>query len=64
MSINLKQFTKVNESLTIYRYSNGWMFEIGGRNNDGDYKTAKIICKEEHELISLLKEYNTMEVDN
>ena len=32
------KLAKVNESLTINIYDNGFMFEISGRNKDGDYK--------------------------
>jgi hypothetical protein len=28
----LTKLVKVNESITINRYDNGWMVEIGGRN--------------------------------
>lgn len=55
---------KVSENLTIYRYDNGWMFEVSGRNKSGDYKTSKILCNTEDELISLIKDYNQIELDN
>lgn len=55
---------KVNENLTIYRYDNGWMLEVSGRNKNGDYKTSKILCNTEDELISLIKDYNQIELDN
>lgn len=55
---------KVGESISMYRYDNGWMFEVSGRNKSGDYKSCKIVCNTEDELITLLKEYNTKELDN
>lgn len=59
----LNKLTKVNDSITINRYDNGWMVEVGGRDDDNDWKTAKILCNTEEELIALVKEYNTMDVE-
>lgn len=63
MTKTLSKLTKVNESITINRYDNGWMIEIGGRDKKQDYTTCKILCNTEDELLALVKEYNTMEVD-
>lgn len=60
----LKKLAKVNESITINRYDNAWMVEIGGRDKDSDWKNTKTVCNTEEELIALIKEYNTMDVDN
>ena len=59
----LNKLTKVNDSFTVNRYDNGWMVEVGGRDDDNDWKTAKILCNTEEELIALIKEYNTMDVE-
>ncbi len=59
----LSKLIKVNESITINRYDNGWMVEVGGRNKKEDWANTKILCNTEDELISLIKEYNTMELD-
>jgi hypothetical protein len=59
----LSKLAKVNESITINRYDNGWMVEIGGRNKKEDWATTKILCNTEDELIALIKEYNGMELD-
>jgi hypothetical protein len=59
----LSKLTKVSESITVYRYDNGWMIEISGRNKKQDWSTAKILCNTEEELLALIKEYNTMELD-
>ena len=60
----LKKLAKVNESISINRYDNAWMVEIGGRDKDNDWKTTKTVCNTEEELIALIKEYNTMDLDN
>jgi hypothetical protein len=60
----LSKLIKVNESITINRYDNGWMVEIGGRDKKDDWKTTKTMCNAEEELIALIKEWNTMEVND
>ena len=59
----LSKLVKVSESITINRYDNGWMVEIGGRNKKDDWASTKTLCNTEEELIQLIKEYNTMELD-
>lgn len=60
----LTKLTKVNESITVNRYDNGWMVEVGGRDKKDDWKNAKIMCNTEEELIALIKEWNSMEVND
>lgn len=59
----LTKLTKVSESFNVYRYDNGWMIEISGRNKKQDWSTCKILCNTEDELLSIIKEYNNMELD-
>jgi len=60
----LKKLDKVNESITINRYDNGWMVEIGGRDSEGDWKTVKSVCNTEEEVLALVREWNTMEIND
>ena len=60
----LGKLAKVNESITINRYDNGWMVEIGGRNKKEDWANTKTLCNTEDEVIALIKEYNTMPLDS
>ena len=64
MTTKLTKLAKVNDSFTIYRYDNGWMVEVSGRDKKEDYKTTKIMCASEDELVALIKEYNLMDLDN
>ena len=59
----LAKLTKVSETFTVYRYDNGWMIEVSGRNKKQDWSTAKILCNTEEDLLAIIKEYNTMELD-
>ena len=53
----------VNESITINRYDNGFMVEVGGREKENDWKSAKILCTTEAEMLDVVKEWDTMEID-
>ena len=58
----LTKLAKVNDNFSINRYDNGWMVEVGGRNKKDDWVGAKILCNTEEELITLIKEYNSIEI--
>lgn len=59
----LAKLSKVNDSITINRYDNGFMVEVGGRDSDDEWATAKVLCNTEDDLVALIKEYNTMKLD-
>ena len=58
MTNYLTKLSKVDESFTVYRYDNGWMIEINGRDKTDNWATSKMLCNNENELIDLIKEYN------
>lgn len=58
------KLVKINESFTINRYDNGFMLEAGGRNKKGDYITSKILCSSVEDIIELVKEASSMELDS
>jgi len=60
----LTKLAKVNESITINRYDNGWMVEVGGRDSDNEWKNCKIVCNTEAEVLDVVREYNAMDLDN
>jgi hypothetical protein len=60
----LEKLNKVNESFTVNRYDNGFMIEVGGRDNENDWKTSKILCTTEDELFAVIKEALAMEMDS
>ena len=61
--MKIKKLHTVSESITLYRYDNGWMVEVSGRSTN-EYKTSKIMCATLEELIDVVKEWNSMELDN
>jgi hypothetical protein len=64
MAGKLDKLAKVNESITLNRYDNGWMVEVGGRDEESDWKNVKTICNNEEELIAIVKEWNSKNLDN
>jgi hypothetical protein len=64
MAKKLNKLEKVNESITINRYDNGFMVEVGGRDKENDWKSAKILCNTEEEMVAVVKEWNSMEIDS
>ena len=59
----LSKLAKVNENISINRYDNGWMVEIGGRDKKEEWKNTKTLCNSEEEVIALIKEWNTLPLD-
>jgi hypothetical protein len=55
------KLAKVNDSFTVYMYDNGYMVEIGGRTENEDWSTAKILVNSIEELTELIKEAGEME---
>lgn len=62
--MNMKErIRKVNDSITLNRYDNGWMVEISGKTSEDDWVTAKLVCTTQEELFELIAAYNKLEVD-
>ena len=59
-----KKLNKVNDCYTINRYDNGFMVEVSGRDFENDYKTSKVLCNTEEDLLAVIKQINTLELDN
>ena len=64
MAKKLNKLEKVNESFTVNRYDNGFMVEVGGRDKENDWKTAKVMCSTEADLIEVIKEALSMPLDD
>ena len=58
------KIVKISESFTVNMYDNGYMFEVGGRDSDGDYKNVKILAPTTEQLVLLIKEAIEMERDD
>jgi hypothetical protein len=58
------KIVKISESFTVNMYDNGYMFEVSGRDGDGDYKNVKILAPTTEQLVLLIKEAIEMERDD
>ena len=58
----LSKLSRVNENISVNRYDNGFMVEVGGRDDENDWKTAKILCNSEEEMLAVIREWNSMDV--
>ena len=47
----------------LYFYDNGFMIEVSGRDPDDEYKYSKILCSNEDELLTIIKEINSLPLD-
>jgi hypothetical protein len=57
------KLTLVNDSFTITMYDNGFLIDIGGKFEDDDWRTAKIMVPDVDRLLELVKEAVTMPRD-
>ena len=55
------KLVKVNENFTINMYDNGYMIEVGGRDDEDNWKTAKIMVGTVEELLVLVREATEIE---
>lgn len=58
------KLTKVGDSFTINMYDNGFMVDVSGRDDDGDWKSARILCQNLEEVIAIVTEVSSMERDS
>ena len=57
------KLSKVDTSFTINMYDNGFMVEVGGRNEDDDWANARIMVSTVDELLALVEETAKMKRD-
>lgn len=50
------KLAKVDSSFTINMYDNGFMVEVGGRNEDDDWANARIMVSTVDELLAIVEE--------
>jgi len=57
------KLTTVNDNFTITMYDNGFLIDIGGKFEDDDWRSAKIMVSDVDRLIELVREAVTMPRD-
>lgn len=57
------KLVKVDDNFSIYRYDNGFMLEISGKNSADEWARAKIMSDNLLDLLELVKEAATITRD-
>ena len=55
------KLAKADDSCNVYFYDNGYMVEVSGRDENDDWKTAKIMCASLEEVNVVISEAAAME---
>jgi hypothetical protein len=55
------KLVKVNDNLTVNILDNGYFVEIGGRDEDDNWITVKLMCTNLNEVNDLIKEASEMD---
>ena len=58
------KLTKVGECVNVYFYDNAYMVEASGRDNNDDWASAKLVCKDLDEVQKLLLEVESLPRDS
>jgi hypothetical protein len=59
------KIVKVDDTISIRLVDNGYLFELGGKNANDEWKSVKIVCTTRSQLDSLLDEALELDrVDN
>ena len=56
-----EKLKKINCSLTVNLYDNGYMVEVSGRDFDDDYTDVRIVCLTVQQVNDVLREAVEME---
>lgn len=57
------EFKKASDSFNIIRCSNGFMFEVSGRDHDDEWKTVKLVCTDVKQLFDYIEQTNALPID-
>ena len=59
-----EKITKRDEDFRIYTYDNGYLIEVGGRNGDDDWVTAKVFAVGTQEVLDTVAGILEIEVNS
>ena len=54
------KLTKVSECVNVYFYDNAYMVEVSGRNEEDNWVSAKLVCRDLNEVQILLEEVDSL----
>ena len=52
--------SKVNDNISVWRYDNGYMLEVGGSDKNEEWVTRKIVCTDLKQVLTLIEEYSKL----
>lgn len=55
------KLSRVNDSVTVNIYDNGFMIEVSGRDHDDEWSQAKIVCSDLDIVNAVLQEIVKMD---
>ncbi len=55
-------FSNVNESVTVYRYDNGWMVEVSGNDHEDNWQNKKFIFSDLKNVFTFVEEYSKIKL--
>jgi hypothetical protein len=58
------KLTKVGECVNVYFYDNAYMVEASGYNQENDWASVKLVCKDLDEVQKLLLEIESLPRDS
>lgn len=58
----IEGLTKISERIIIEICDNGYIVELSGRNESGDFEYFKIVCKELTELVNVIADATKLDV--
>lgn len=50
------KLAKVGDSFTVSIYDNGFLFDVSGRDSEGDWASVKLVCNNLDDLVTLIME--------
>mgnify|MGYP000954709462 FL=1 len=54
------KLTRVSECVNVYFYDNAYMVEVSGRNEEDNWVSAKLVCRDLTEVQTLLEEVDSL----
>jgi hypothetical protein len=54
------KLSKADDSLTLYKYDNGYLVEVGGRDHNDEWSTAKILVNSLEDAFLVIKDADSL----
>lgn len=58
------KLAKVGECVNVYFYDNAYMVEVSGRDDNEDWASVKLVCRELSEVTAILEEVESLPKDS